>query len=329
MSSSSSSSSFAGQSSFPFHLYLPEKKDEKPFFIPLVEKLFKENVLFLSQNCISTRVSMQEILKAFKKKFLQKITREQFLLAFESLKQEKVIPSEITFDTEDYFYGIELLHFKPFVFKKKNEKCKKCGLYQDLNENGHCVYCRADLTIRKKRKEHQVRDFLIEKGWKLFSSDRVVDNDCGKERPDILIDMESFFVCVEVDENQHKAYNLDCEIPRMINIFHAIGMSKMIFVRFNPDSFVDKYYKKNKLDITSRCEILHDFLFFLQENKTKSYFIESLKTLTEYRLFFDYDPSENYSFSNFNLNRKDCFLSEKVLVHGEILDYLNYLNFKN
>jgi hypothetical protein len=290
---------------FPFHTFFTEK----PEYVDLVGQFFRENILFLSENCVSSRVAVADVLKAFKKKFNKKITREQLKIAMQFLK----IRLEQDKDDDNLFVGIELLQYKPFKFTRKNEKCVKCGLYQDLNEKKQCIYCRVDLTLKKKRKEHQVRDFLLDKGWKFYSSDRVVDNDCGKERPDILFDFVNFFVCVEVDENQHRTY--ECEIPRMLNIYHAVGMRTMIFVRFNPDSFVDKYYKKNKTSLEIRCEYLHEFLQKIERDK-------EYPTLVEYRLFFDYDPLLVYT-------SPDCFSSEKVLVEREVLDLVTAFNKKS
>jgi hypothetical protein len=45
-------------------------------------------------------------------------------------------------------------------------------------------------------------------------------------------------IVLEVDENQHKSYEYECEYIRMINICQALGIST-IFIRYNPDSYRD------------------------------------------------------------------------------------------
>lgn len=285
---------------FPFVHYL----GDIPEYFSLVETFFRENVLILSTNCVSSKVSVDVVLSSWGKKFgVRKISKEQFFLAVEYLKSSGKIAGEFRYDDEN-FYGVELLVFKKFKPVKKNEKCNRCGLYQEVNKDGHCVYCKV---VKKKRKEHVVRDFLSERGWKFFSADRVVENgECGKERPDMLFDFGEFFVCVEVDEFQHRNY--ECEFPRVLNIFHAVGMSRMVLVRMNPDSFVDRYYRKNKLDLSTRCEMLDGLLRNLECKKFK---VEN--TIEEYKLFFDYDPMKQWI--------DDC-CSFGVLVKGEILDVL-------
>lgn len=301
--------------SFPFFSFLPS--NELPFYFEMVETFFRENVLILSENCISVKVEFKDLLKELNKKFpTLKLKREQFFLAFEYFKNKKnPFFSEISFqETDDCFYGFELLRYKPFKFvTQKSEKCKKCGLYQDLNKDGHCVYCRVDTTLRKTRKEHQVRDFLLENGWKLYSADKVIDHgECNKHRPDVIIDLGVCFLVVEIDEHQHQSYVPECETARIVNVYHALGCAKLILVRFNPDKFIDKYYCKNKMDLKLRCEWLDRLLREIQKDIVK---IDSLPTILQYCMFFDYDPSKTYT-------TKECVVSVETLVEHEILEFV-------
>jgi hypothetical protein len=66
--------------------------------------------------------------------------------------------------------------------------------------------------------------------------DKPVGGECGKYRPDFLYDATTHFVVVEVDEDQHRSYDPECERIRMINIVEAVGM-RCVFVRYNPDTF--------------------------------------------------------------------------------------------
>jgi len=332
-------------SSFPFHEFLPncisgnkdddvKENDSLPPYFSLDDKFFRENVLLLSSNCISSKVLVKDLLKEFNKKFnftssKNKLDETQLLLAIDYFKFKKQDPKfQITFfqDTDtkvtkkSYFQGLELLLLKKnkekFVIFKKSQKCNKCGLFQDLNKQGHCVYCRVDLQVKKKRKEHIVRDFLLEQeyGWKFYSADRVLnDAECGKERPDIVIDLGLVFLVLEIDEFQHEGYVQECERARVVNLFHALGCQKMLLVRFNPDKFVDKFYRKSKLDLLTRCEILHLFLKSLQENAKNPAIVETMETIQEFKLFFDYNPSNCYT-------SLDCFISKNVIVKNEILD---------
>ncbi len=66
---------------------------------------------------------------------------------------------------------------------------------------------------------------------------------CGSSgrKPDVLIDMGEWVVVVEVDEGQHKqdSYKSSCENKRIMQIFDDMGRRPIVFVRFNPDNYVD------------------------------------------------------------------------------------------
>jgi len=47
-------------------------------------------------------------------------------------------------------------------------------------------------------------------------------------------------LCIEIDENQHKKYIQCDEYIRYDNLLTDIS-GKYIFIRYNPDKFIDKY----------------------------------------------------------------------------------------
>jgi len=80
-----------------------------------------------------------------------------------------------------------------------------------------------------------------------------VGGECGKYRPDFLYDATTHFVIVEVDEDQHRGYDPECERIRMINIVQALGL-RCVFVRYNPDGFkiggkTVRAYEKKRHDL--------------------------------------------------------------------------------
>lgn len=75
---------------------------------------------------------------------------------------------------------------------------------------------------------------------------------CGKEskhRPDFVYDCKTHVVIVEVDEHQHKSNCSKGEINRMRNIYFAYEGIPVVFVRYNPDSFV---YRGKKVEISQQ-----------------------------------------------------------------------------
>lgn len=117
--------------------------------------------------------------------------------------------------------------------------CSTCGLPDVLNNAGQCNTC--DPTVRDRvihAKELRVKGLLDDAGWKYESYDKVLEGGaCYKYRPDFVFDAVSHFVVLEVDENQHRSYPLECERMRMLAISHALDLPTA-FVRYNPDAFV-------------------------------------------------------------------------------------------
>ncbi len=70
---------------------------------------------------------------------------------------------------------------------------------------------------------------------------KTVDGGCSMRRPDLLLDMRSHILIVEVDENSHNVYDPTCEEKRMGEIWNDVGHAPLVFVRFNPDKYKDEY----------------------------------------------------------------------------------------
>ncbi len=91
-----------------------------------------------------------------------------------------------------------------------------------------------------KTKENTVATFLKEKfpnvTWKC---DERVENGCSRRRPDLLLDMGSHIVLVEVDEHSHIGYDHTCEEKRLGEIWGDVYHSQIVFIRFNTDKYKD------------------------------------------------------------------------------------------
>jgi len=68
---------------------------------------------------------------------------------------------------------------------------------------------------------------------------------CGKSvgisgcRPDNLLVLPKYNIVVETDENQHSSYNDEEESHRMKQIHKDLGCKNIVFIRFNPDSYIN------------------------------------------------------------------------------------------
>jgi len=66
-------------------------------------------------------------------------------------------------------------------------------------------------------------------------------------------------LCVEVDEGQHKKYIKKDQNIRYDNLFMDFT-GKYIFIRYNPDKFIDKYNKSKNPFFNSRMEVLEQVI---------------------------------------------------------------------
>lgn len=96
--------------------------------------------------------------------------------------------------------------------------------------------CRSG-TARLHKQEEEVTAKLAE--WDLHYSDRDKPFTCRGQgchkRPDFLFFLDQFAVILEVDEDFHRNYVIECEISR-IGIVKDILKVPIVLVRFHPES---------------------------------------------------------------------------------------------
>jgi hypothetical protein len=91
-------------------------------------------------------------------------------------------------------------------------------------------------------------------------------------------------ICVEVDERQHKGYNTKDEEDRYHDLY-MIYSGKWLFIRFNPDSYLDDKNKRQNPKIESRY---HSLLNEIKRQITRVQQGKNQELIEVYRLYFDY-----------------------------------------
>jgi hypothetical protein len=129
----------------------------------------------------------------------------------------------------------------PTKIKAEKKACEYCATeihYAEKFCSGCKHYQRLGKTVKLHEKELTVKSWLEEKKL-TFIHDRIVDNKCSRKRPDFFIQTVWGAIILEVDEHQHisKTYGCDCELIRMRQIYMDAGMSKVLFIRYNPDKY--------------------------------------------------------------------------------------------
>ena len=125
----------------------------------------------------------------------------------------------------------------------KNKKCKTdgCDIRMQKKYLGYCfncfvhVYPDHKISRQYKTKEKRVIEYIK---LKFSDYELVFDKAIGssKKRPDCYFRFGNYIIIVEIDENQHRAYN--CDDDRSIQLLQDAGMN-LLFIRFNPDGYID------------------------------------------------------------------------------------------
>jgi very-short-patch-repair endonuclease len=137
----------------------------------------------------------------------------------------------------------------------KQKRCKgpMCDAYaySPLNK-GYCARCFMYLypdAVRSKKyrtKESAVATFLADAFQGLaFERDRVVSGGCSRYRPDLMCDLMTHVVIVEIDEHQHECYDQECENKRIAALWRDLAFRPVVVVRFNPDGYTETLINNN------------------------------------------------------------------------------------
>jgi hypothetical protein len=192
-------------------------------------------------------------------------------------------------------------------------KCKLCDRIDIVNEEGVCInFCLMEekykiYKIYKKNiksKELRIYNILKAEFGEPTSYDKKIEGSCFNERPDIVYDMKTHIVIIEVDEDQHRKgsnYNPECEYKRMINIFNSFGGIPIIFIRYNPD-----VHKENneiiKLPKAKKEELLIAWIKKAREEIPENY------CNVIYLFYDDYNKSQTefYKINPYKYKKYNC-----------------------
>ena len=138
---------------------------------------------------------------------------------------------------------------------------------------GYCLFCFIHLfpdeTVCRnyKTKEKHITDYIKEEfkehNW---ICDKTIQGGCSKRRPDMFLELEEQCMIVEIDENQHTDYECSCENKRLMELSQDVGHKPIVFIRFNPDDYLD-----NEKNVTSCWGPGKDGILRIKKNKDKEW----------------------------------------------------------
>lgn len=144
---------------------------------------------------------------------------------------------------------------------------------------------------RPRRKEMQIVEYMTKEFSHL--SDRMRFNKCipggtSRRRPDIFIDMFSYYIIIECDENQHKSYDQDDEKKRLLDLYNDTDYRPLVVLRFNPDSYIVRgptpLVTKKDTPLLQRCDTLKRTLIRLMDPKNVTH-----EKVQVHYLYYDLD----------------------------------------
>ena len=134
--------------------------------------------------------------------------------------------------------------------KKYEGYCMPCFVNNPENQDKPAM---RNYKTKEKDVVDQIRQTFTNFTW---VADKKVQDGCSRRRPDLLLDMGSHIIIVEIDENKHTDYECSCEHKRLMELSQDLQHRPIIFIRFNPDDYtnqdgilVKSCWKLNKLGI--------------------------------------------------------------------------------
>ena len=190
----------------------------------------------------------------------------------------------------------------------KHPKCKSnwCDTIINKKYKGYCLFCFMNLFPNEKvSRNYKTKEVATSNYIKAefpdmdWICDKQINNGCSKKRPDLLLDLGYQVLIIEIDENQHNNYDCSCENKRLMELSQDLNHRHIIFIRFNPDDYVDNtkkitscwgingkgicdVKKSKKKEWNERLNILKDTVNYWIDEKNKTN-----KTIEVVELFYD------------------------------------------
>ena len=190
-------------------------------------------------------------------------------------------------DADDTKILEQALNSSEEMIDVKTKSCNNewCFTRGNLKYEGYCLYCFINTfpdkpnTRNYKTKKRSVVEYILENFPSFtWTSDKKVQDGCSKRRPDLLLDLGYQIIIIEVDENQHIDYDCSCENKRLMELSQDVGHRPIIFIRFNPDKYIDE----NGDDIASCWKITKPGLCIINSDARWNSRLNTLKNHVEY-----------------------------------------------
>ena len=183
----------------------------------------------------------------------------------------------------------------------KNKKCGYCNInYVNPNYKPHCLICFLFLNPKHKRStQYKTKENIIfEELFKLMPDIKNYGErdkrtgGCSNRRPDFYIELSTYIIIVENDENSHKYYETSCDNKRTMELFQDFNNRPLVMIRFNCDAYDNEksLFTNNKMGegIKIRCKkSLKHRLDTLKNTITRYLITGPIKEIEVVHLFYN------------------------------------------
>lgn len=194
-----------------------------------IHKLVQENII-LKEQCNTLQEQNNKIVQE------NKLLQDKLLSLYE--QHQKLLQNQVK-------YLQEQLHKQPIVASQPEiPQVEPEQNNTEVNQQNNFKYVNTPIAIRNpvirnhKTKEKYVVN-IIQQTFANYTwiADKRVG--CSRRRPDLLLDMGSHIIIVEIDEYKHANYDCSCENTRVMEISKDLQHRPIVFIRFNPDDYID------------------------------------------------------------------------------------------
>ena len=133
----------------------------------------------------------------------------------------------------------------------KDKMCEECKFtYANPKYKKYCAKCFSSLFPDEKiSKNYKIRESCVLEGFlelveqysdidlSEFVKDKIVKGGVSRRRPDLYIELPEHVIIIENDEHQHNDYDEDSETQRIKDLTSDFKNKKIVFIRFNCDSY--------------------------------------------------------------------------------------------
>lgn len=175
--------------------------------------------------------------------------------------------------------------------------CSLCKMY--MTRTSTCSSCTQYLQSKNQAtKESHFKKWIQEKFPKVeFIQNKTIKGPCSSlRRPDFYVDLLTHVLIIELDENAHRSYT--CENKRIMEIYCDFGKRPLVAIRFNPDSYTDKFgimqgscfLRDKKSNLLVRENIWNERLRKIELLIDEAFSPVPEKAVNSHFLFYDEEP---------------------------------------